>query len=338
MALFRCRHCGHLREVAQEHIGKQAKCPQCREVSPIYDTLLFIEKIVEQIMVLQKELAALRQSTSPPDHLEMEVVDRPGEEYVSLQDIDIHNTTVLATSEQYAPIVDWFAQKQMQASVDQKELDTTGFFDEVALELGNEYDVFGKIGEKIRRAHTKGYTNLNFPLAQESQKNIQKITSFFSQLYTYSFIAKYFYQKKEKIAHISLQTSPAIVQFFQGSWLEWFVFIKLANILQEKRLPFSGTRRMNIRFANEDTHELDAVFLINQSILLCIECKSGEFRRDLDKLQRLRSRMQIAPEHFLLCVAGLNEEQARGLSSMYEMTVTNEKSIFEHVEQLLTCT
>ncbi|NLX19767.1 MAG: DUF1887 family protein [Desulfobulbus sp.] len=291
--------------------------------------------MIDQVIALQKELATLRQSAVSPDHLEMEVVDRPGEEYVSFQDIDIHNTTVLATREQYAPIVDWFAQKNMRASVDQKELDTTGFFDEVAVELGNGYDIFGEIGEKIRRAQTKGYTNLNFPLAQKSQKDIQKITKFFSQLYTYSFIAKYFYQKKEKIAHISLQTSPAIVQFFQGSWLEWFIFIKLADMLQKKQLPFSGTRRVNIRFTDDDTHELDAVFLIDQSILLCIECKSGEFRRDIGKLQRLRSRLQVAPEHFLLCVAGLSEEQTQGLSSMYEMTVTNEKNVFSHVEQLL---
>lgn len=335
MALFRCKQCGHLREVGNEHIGKPAKCPKCQQVSPIHDTLLFVEKIIDRLFSLQKELASHRQPAYPPDQLEIQVIDNPNAECFSLQDIDVHNTTILATQEQYAPIIDWFAQKKVLASVDQKELDTTGFFDEIALELGNSYEVLEEISEKIKRTQKKGYTSTNFPLSQKSQKDIQLITQFCNHLYKYSFLAKYFYQKKEKIVNITLQTAPAIVQFFNGAWLEWFIFIKLIGLLQEKRFPFSGTRRLTIRFANEDTYELDTVFLINHSIPLCIECKSGEFRKDLDKLQRLRKRMQIEPQHFLLCVAGLSEEQSQGLSSMYEITVVNEKTLFNHVERLL---
>lgn len=335
MALFRCRQCGHLREVANEHVGKQAKCPQCQQVSPIYDTLAFVEKVIDRVVSLQKELAELRQTSGSYDPLEIQIIDKQNDDSFSFEDIDIHNTTLLASQEQYAPIIDWFARKNIQASVDQKELDTTGFFDEIALELGNSYDVLGEINEKIKRTQKKGYTNTNFLLSQKSQKDIQKITHFFSELYKYSFISKYFYQKKEKIVNITLQTAPTIVQFFNGAWFEWFIFIKLINFLQEKHLSFSGTRRLKITFANEDTYELDTVFLINNTIPLCIECKSGEFRKDLDKLIRLRKRMQIEPEGFLLCVAGLSEEQAQGLSSMYDFTVVNEKTLFAHVEQLL---
>lgn len=336
MALFRCKYCGHLREVGNEHIGKPAKCPKCQQVSPIHDTLVFVEKIIDRLFSLQKELAAHRQSMNQSDQLDIQVIDNPNEENFSLQDIDIHNTTILADEEQYAPIIDWFSQKKILASVDQRELDTTGFFDEIALELGNNYEVLGEISEKIKRTQKKGYTNTNFPLAQKSQKDIQTITHFCNHLYKYSFLAKYYYQKKEKIVNITLQSASTIVQFFNGSWLEWFIFIKLAGLLQAKRLPFSGTRRLTIKFANEDTYELDTVFLINHSTPICIECKSGEFRKDLDKLQRLRKRLQIEPQHFLLCVAGLSEEQSQGLSSMYEITVVNEKTLFSHVEQLLS--
>jgi phage FluMu protein Com len=335
MAIFRCNQCGHLREVASDHIGKSAKCPQCQQVAAIHDTIVFIEKILEKYFLQQKELITLRQETNSIDQLEIQVIDKPGEELFSLQDIDIHNTTELANNRQYQPIIDWFGAKKVTVNVNPKELDTTGFFDEVAIELGNNYEILREVCDKIKRIQKKGYTNVNFQLAQKSQKHIQEITKFCNQLYNFSFLAKCFYQKQEKILKVTLQTAPTIVQFFNGIWLEWFVFVKMFNVLKEKQIPFSGARSLTVTLPNEDYHELDAFFLINDSIPLCIECKSGEFRQDLDKYSRLRKRLHIEQTHFLLCVAGLSDEQAQGLTSMYEVTLVNEKSLFSHVEQLL---
>ncbi len=335
MAIFRCNQCRHLREVANEHAGKQAKCPQCQQVTQIYDTVVFIEKILEKFFALQKELVALRQHHNADDQLELKVIDEPTEDSFSLQDIDINNTKELANQQQFSPIIDWFESKNIKASVDQKELDTTGFFDEVAIELGNNYEILREVSDKIKRFQYKGYSNANFHLAQKSQKEIQMVTSFCSQLYKYSFVAKSYYQKKEKILNLTLQSAPSIVQFFNGSWLEWFIFVKTFRTLHDKQISFSGARRVTIALPNQDTYELDAFFLINQTVPICIECKAGEFRQDLDKYSRLRKRLDIDQQHFLLCVAGLSDEQAQGLTSMYDVTLVNEKTLFPHVEQLL---
>lgn len=335
MALFRCNKCGHLREVASEHIGKSAKCPQCQHIAPIHDTVAFVEKILEKYFALQKELIKLQQTTNASDPLEIQVIDQPSGELFSLKDIDIHNTTELANDQQYQPIIEWFGAKKVTVKVNPKELDTTGFFDEMAVELGNNYEVLREVSEKIKRIQNKGYTNVHFQLAKKSQKHIQEIVNFCNQLYRFSFVAKCFYQKHEKVVKLTLQTAPAIVQFFNGTWLEWFVFIKVFNLLQEKHTPFSGARSLTVTLPNEDFHELDVFFLINNNIPLCIECKSGEFRQDLDKYSRLRKRLAIDRSHFILCVAGLSDEQAQGLTSMYEVTLVNEKNLIPHVEQLL---
>ena len=269
------------------------------------------------------------------DQLDIQVIDKPGNEPFLMENIDIHNTTELSNDQQYLPIIEWFAKKNVTVQVNPKELDTTGFFDEMALELGNNYETLREVSDKIKRIQKKGYTNINFQLAQKSQKNIQEITNFCNQLYKYSFVAKYFYQKQEKIIKLTLQTAPTIVQFFNGIWLEWFVFIKMFSFLQEKRVPFSGARSLTVTFPNEDYQELDGLFLIDNSTPICIECKTGEFRQDIDKYARLRKRLNIAPTHFLLCVAGLSDEQTQGLTSMYEITLVNEKSFLTHIERLL---
>ena len=131
------------------------------------------------------------------------------------------------------------------------------------------------------------------------------------------------------------KTSPAIVQFFDGRWFEWYVFIKLTEFFRDKNQQISCARNVSVLFANEDFHELDIFFLVDGRLPICIECKTGEFRTDIEKYRRLRTRIKLDKAHFLLCVLGLSQEQAAGLSSMYDLTFVNEQSFLEYVEKLL---
>ena len=87
-------------------------------------------------------------------------------------------------------------------------------------------------------------------------------------------------------------------------------------------------------FANEDLHELDVISLPQGQSPICIECKSGEFRRDIDKYLRLRKRLGLERSRFIICAADLSEEQASGLSAMYELTFVNLQTLAPHLAQL----
>ncbi len=330
MALFRCNKCAHLREVPNDYIGKSVKCPQCKEVAPIHDTVAFIKNVIEKYRSKSKELQQLQQETSMEQIPEIEVVEE-----TSLEAIDIYNTTALTKKEQYLDIVEWFQQKQIQIEVDQKATDTTGFFDEIALSLGNQYDLLQEITDKIKRVQAKGYTNVKFTLASKSQKEVKAITSFCQQLYEYSFVAKYFYLKKDKIIYLNLQSSPTIKNFFTGEWMEWYVFIKTLEYFRDKQLSTSCLRSLIVTFPNEDSHELDVFFLVNNRIPICIECKTGEFREHIDKYSKLRKRLHLDKNQFFLCVVGLSQEQARGLTAMYDITFVNESNFLQYVGKLL---
>jgi len=191
------------------------------------------------------------------------------------------------------------------------------------------------ISEQIKYIQQKGYTNVKLALSRKNQKQIKAMTKFCQELYEYSFVAKYFYQKKEKIIRLTLQTAPAIKKFFLGEWMEWFVLIKTLEFFREKQLPCACLRNLAVTFPNEDSHELDVFFLINNRIPVCIECKSGEFRQQIDKYSKLRKRLKIDKTQFLLCVIGLSLEQTQGLTSMYDVTFVNEKNFLQYVEHLL---
>jgi len=329
MAIYRCNKCGHLREVTNDYTGKSVNCPSCKQSNPVHDTVGFIKKVFEIHLAQRKELRHLKQKITPS-----ETEDLPTLEKMSLADIDIYNTTALASHQQYEPILTWFEKRQIQLVVNQQSLDTSGFFDEVAVQLGDNYEMLKLVSDKIKQIQQKGYTNVKLNLSKKSQKEVKEITQFCQTLYDYSFVAKYFYNNQDKIIRLTLQTAPAIVSFFNGIWMEWFVFMKLLELFREKQVPVACLRSLSVKFPNEDSHELDVFFLID-NIPLCIECKMGEYRQHIKKYSTLRKRLKLEKEQFLLCVIGLDQQQMQGLSSMYDLTFVNENTFQQHAEQLV---
>jgi len=328
MALFQCEECGYMREVRGCYVGKSARCPQCERVAPIHDTVAFVAKLLKKSGVEHMQRSQLQYQT-----------DANGEPAnaapIFLEDLDIHNTTALTEKAYHEPIQKWLSARQIKAEVDSKAIDTTGFFDEVAFSLGEQYAVLQEIVDKIKRVQGKNHTNVKLTLSKKSQKDRQVIIRFCQLLYEYSFVAKYYYQKPEKIIRLTLQTAPTIVRFFNGEWMEWFIFIAVLKKLTEMKLPATCLRSLTVTFANQDHHELD-IFLLANNVPVCIECKSGEFRRDIDKYVGLRKRLNLTKDQFLICVLGLSQAQTQGLTSMYEVTFVNENNVFSQIESVLS--
>ena len=330
MAILRCNSCAYLREVPNEHAGKTVKCPVCEHASPIHDTVSFVKKVLEKYGVLSVKYRELEQSLNPEP-------DAVSNKYRLHQDgeIDLHNTDVMGNSMQYQPIISWFERNNIQVTVNAQALDTQGFYDEVAIEIGDNFEVLQDVLDKIRKTQRNNYTSVVLNLSNHSQTQIKTITGFCKNLYEFSFVAKYFYNKNEKRIHLNLQSVPNVVRFFNGEWLEWFVFMKLLKHFYESKGLFSCLRSFDIQFANEDKYEVDIFFLINSKIPVFIECKSGDFRSFIDKYSKIRRRLDISKENFFLLVLGISDEQIAGLTKMYDITFVNEKSFISHITGLI---
>ncbi len=330
MALFRCSKCNHLREVGNDYLGKSVKCPKCSEISTIFNTVTFVDALIKKHLLLKKEFINLHQQLEQKGDLDIEVIGiEPAEE------IDIYNTTSLTQAENYEPIIQWFQKRHIEIEINQESVDTTGFFDEVALQLGSNFSVLHSVSDHIKYIQNKKYTNAKLELSKKSPQEIKQITTFCKEMYDYSFVAKYFYQKNEKIVRLTLQTAPKIRQFFNGIWMEWFIFIKLLELFRDKNIAASCMRSLNISFSDGTSHELDIFFLTEKGIPVYIECKSGEFRQDIDKYLKLRKRLTLGKGQFIICVFGLSQEQTTGMTSMYDITFTNEITLMHHINNII---
>jgi hypothetical protein len=74
--------------------------------------------------------------------------------------------------------------------------------------------------------------------------------------------------------------------------------------------------------------------LIDGNLPICIECKTGEFRQNIDKYLTLRKRLGINGKHFIMCVTGLSEEHAKGLTTMYDLTFTSERELASQLARI----
>ena len=112
------------------------------------------------------------------------------------------------------------------------------------------------------------------------------------------------------------------------------IFLKLLTVFRERRILAACLRNPVVTLPNDDVHELDVFFLVDNRIPLCIECKTGEFRQDIDKYTRLVKRLKLEKEEFLVCATGLDEKQIQGFNNMYGVTFTNETNFLEHVQRV----
>ncbi|RBP49915.1 DUF1887 family protein [Arenicella xantha] len=331
MAIFRCNECGHVREVGNNYLGNPVKCPKCKRVAHVHDTTTFVKAIVGKLLVQKKELEELRSNQDTPlakTHVDLS-------EDLIFDGVDVNNTNVLAQESNLSVIANWFDQRQIEAEFNPDAADTTGFFDEVALRLGDDFELLSGVTKQIKYIQNKGYANAKLDVSKHSQQDLAKVQAFCSELYDYSFVAKNFHNKKTKAIHLTLQTAPKIRDFFNGYWMEWYVLIKLMQFIDNNKIAAACTRSVNVKFKAGNANELDLFMLSADGVPLCIECKTGEFRHDIDKYLSLRKQLGIRQSQFVICVFGLSDEQAIGMTSMYDLTFVNERTLMGHVESVL---
>lgn len=342
MAIYRCNACGFVAEEGvQPHGGKRA-CARCGTEVTVYDTVFFVEKLLERFVALRRELIALQQQEEGADAAPAadaaaaqtaDASDAPQGNV--LDDEDVFNTRALATEAQHAPLARWFAARQVQARFDPSRVDTSGFFDEAARALGERYDLFAELLERVRFGYRKSFAWVNLDLSKLGQKDAQAVNTLCRQLYAHTFFARYVWQKPEKIVRLNLQSAPAVRAFFEGGWLEWYALMEALQLMQARHQAFSCARGVEVTFPNEDLHELDVVLLPEGKEPICIECKSGEFRRDIEKYLRLKKRLGLDRSRFIICASDLSADQAAGLAAMYELSFVDPTGLRAHLGSLV---
>lgn len=330
MAILRCNQCTLLAEQPENLAGQSIACPKCGSTASVYPTLFFIEKLLDKYFNAQREVIRLKAHPESAGQATAEATKPPQ----ALADIDLANTDFLANDGQHGPIYDWFHKKQITVQANMRGVDTSGFFDEVAEAIGGNLAVLKEVLERIRWSQQKEHASTTIALDRKSPEEARAISTFCQQLYDFSFVAKRFHNKTENNIRLILQTAPAIREFFNGEWLEWHALMTCLRYAKARNRRFSCSRGLNIVLNGGDAYELDVFMLIDGKMPICIECKSGEFRQNIDRYLALRKRLSVDRQQFVMCIAGLSDDNAKAFSAMYDLAFVNERTLAEHLGKL----
>lgn len=363
MAVLRCSKCQFLKEVANQYIGKTTKCPHCQQTATVVETVPLIKEVMNQFLLLSQVHQTLEQNYGKLQTKLNELVDKHiqlNRERNTLQsqlellqessksetevevDTDFHTGYAFEYQDyadvlnDFQPIINWFGRRNIQVHPNDKGSDISGYFDEIAVMLGDNLEVLTELLDGIRYRQRKGFEKFNLELNKYNKETVKIIKKFCQTAYEFAFFAKYHFKKQNNSIFLLLNNSPQIERFFDGEWLEWYSFMKVASFLVAKKQKFACLRSSRITFTDSSEYnEIDTFFLINQKQPLWIECKSGEFRDSINKYQELRKRLNIDPRYTILLVSGLEDEKANAMSSMFKLTIVNEKTLLKYIAGLL---
>ena len=188
MAISRCNGCAHLQEQPEGRVGETIACPKCGKPVLVHHTMFFIGRLLDKYFEAQREISRLK--VKPASEVSAPSPAAPPRGV--LDAIDLFNTDYLASDQQHKPIQDWFSRQQIKVQVNTHGVDTTGFFDEVAVAIGRKLTVLKEVLERIRWAQQKEYSSTTIQLGKKSEEEKRAISAFCQQLYDFSFVAKCF--------------------------------------------------------------------------------------------------------------------------------------------------
>ncbi|MDD2815941.1 MAG: DUF1887 family CARF protein [Thiotrichaceae bacterium] len=354
MAVLRCASCGYLREVGNQYIDKTVACPLCKKAAVVHETVVLIQKLNERIAQLKQiavEANAKAAATNPESLVSLfNTFNQTPAPKSTPAKTPAAKTPVKKLDKGYAfanekdfpfennlsSLQHWFSSRRITLTLEDAKMDISGYFDEVAVELGDNYALFSKLIASIKRQQLTEKPTVRVSFKGYAEADIKKIKAFVEFLYKCAFIARYNLDQKTKDAlYLSLQPARKIVNFFNGDWLEWYVFMKVTSLLWERKLNFGYFRSGKISFENNEHNEIDLFFLIENKIPLWIECKSGEFRDSLHKYQQLRKRLNLSKAQAMLFVLGISAEEAEALTQSFDITIVNESTFLTHLPRFL---
>nr|WP_315186974.1 hypothetical protein [uncultured Albidiferax sp.] len=326
MPIYRCKQCSFVAEDTSTPVGEKIGCARCGTPCVVYGTVVFVEKLVKRYVAAMREIKTLQTLDSSDIPSAPAPYTLPATLLPLLASVDSQHT---------APLTAWFAARQIDIRFEHAQVDTHGYFDDAARQIGAQYNRFAELIERIGYAYRNSHTVVHLDLGSQAPQDAQAVNTLCGWLYVRSFFARYHYQKPEKTIQLTLRPSVTIREFFDGGWLQRAVFLRLQDLFTHRAPGYACARSAKLVPSHDVQHTMDVLFLPPGQPPVCVACTTGASRNDIDTCLRLRHRLGLDRSRFILCAADLSDAQAAGLSALHALSFVNLASLGPHVAHML---
>ncbi|MGL5831867.1 MAG: hypothetical protein ACRC1Z_01390 [Waterburya sp.] len=231
-------------------------------------------------------------------------------------------------------IIKWLENQKINPKNYQTPQSCDYTYDRITIALGENYVYLRKLYKKIKQRLNNG-DSFRLSLINKTAQEISIITLFCQQLYKYTFLAQYRYNRETKTILATLNRTGDICSFFSGKWFERFVYLKVSQLLSQEGFDYQYSLNTQIITADGKDFELDILFAIGQEFFW-IECKTGNYQNYINKYSQFRKSLGISKKNSLLVILDIDDRLANELTQMYEITVCNENLFLNHISKALS--
>ncbi|MGJ3251896.1 MAG: hypothetical protein ACFE0J_12295 [Elainellaceae cyanobacterium] len=210
-------------------------------------------------------------------------------------------------------------------------------FNDIAVFLGKHFNHLEPLYRRIKQS-LRNHTDFRLSLKDDphKQRKISLGTQFCRKLKDAAILSSpRYYFSNEKFFRGSLHPEPDVINFFNGSWFEYFIADQVIDLLNRRDLNYQYLRNLTVSSPNSDSFEIDLFFLI-EGKPLWIECKAGaDYDSSLRTYSQRRELLSLSQSSSLLVVLDLDEDLAEIRTERYGITVANREIFLQKIEKLL---
>jgi len=212
-----------------------------------------------------------------------------------------------------------------------EEEESDEILDRIALFMGNRYSHIKNFYQCVKR-NLNTEKSFKLDLKNYKPEEITSITQLCSDLYQIAFLEEYKYYKSLKTLYAKVNRIPKAINFFTGSWLEYYVKLAVIEAIKSISHPipvnYSYLKNPKIILPNGNEFELDIIFKIKDEYFW-FEAKTGDYQRYIYKYSIVADILGLDYEHSYMILTDITEAGAKSLRSLFKMNVVRIDDFYE---------
>jgi hypothetical protein len=270
----------------------------------------------------------------PTKAIDSNVVINPSK--LNVVNVQKNNFISVVQTTAFGELISELGKRKIEIKSTCKQLEENDFF-EIAFFLGESYNSLASLYRKMKSSissEQRGQKEFTYVLSSNEDNN--QVILQFRQLLEEKGVWTSRYIRSEKIIRFNAPNGDSNIRgFFEGKWLEIFVVYKITEFLATfPELKYQYVINPQISYLSEPiidkkvnkTYELDALFLINNQLLL-VETKTGE-KGNLDLNQVIehakKKRLSLPKQRVLLVATALSDRETANWNQNHSsVTITN---------------
>jgi hypothetical protein len=304
---------------------------------------LRVSHLEDQVAELQRALgeeagAAAEEESAPPPPPAAVPAPAPAPERVESQPVESQPQERSSADGGQAPsVAEWFEQRGFAVEL-AEETPADGVYDRLAEYLGDNFADLEKFLRSLRWTLREGSNGL-IGLRNVEPSERQHTLEFAGMLSDRALLAHYNHNRAADKISFRASDDQRFQQFVNGYWLERYAYVKTRQTVAEKTPSFASARNLMVRGPELPRFEMDGFFLVDGAPI-CIECKSRDYRRDIDKYVNRSKAIGIPLQRTFLVVQFSDEENpgqlAEDLSALSGLSVMPTDRLTSRLQQMLS--